>query len=104
MTEVIYIAIGETEDSTVTLEDANGAINLDGATVLFLVNGLEKECAVTDAEDGEVVIDWLVDDFDKQGDYKGYFWVTKASEATLRVPKPGDVIVKVQAGRVVEDG
>lgn len=68
-------------DTVKTLEDRQGSVDLSGAQVFFWLKDLEtgevviegREVQVTDAENGEVRLDWQEEDTELEGDYAGEF-------------------------------
>ena len=98
MAEPIYVALGETEPTSITLEDADGAIDISGCSSIALhINGKEVACSAGEAT-GEVSIAWDGTEFGQVGEYHGFVWLTWADGKTRRVPKPSDIVVHVVDG------
>ena len=85
-----------------TLSDANGAVDLTGASVRFImlrrrgrVELVNADATIMDAATGSIRYQWVAGDTDEVGDHLAEFEVTFADTRVATWPNGGHLIVSV---------
>lgn len=85
-----------------TLEDADGPVDLTGATVKFLMQDLQgnqvvdASATITNASQGKVEYNWVSGDVDTAGEFEAEFEVTFSSGKVRTFPNEDYITVVIE--------